>query len=147
MAAWFSISKAPKPNTEETDRLEIPGGLWSKCKSCNSIIYTRELERNLYVCNKCGFHFRLSAEQRIKLLCDRNSFEELDPDLKSSDPLSFKDTIKYRDRLKQAEKKAGTNDAIVTGKAKINGKLCVIAVFNFYFMGRKYGGRCRRENH
>lgn len=139
MAAWFSISKAPKPNTEETDRLEIPGGLWTKCSSCNSIIYTRELERNLYVCIKCGFHFRISAEQRIRLLCDRNSFQELDADLRSSDPLSFKDTIKYRDRLKQAEKKAKTNDAILTGRAKIDGQSCLVAIFNFYFMGGSMG--------
>lgn len=139
MAAWFSISKAPKPNLDENDRLEIPGGLWTKCSSCTSIIYTRELERNLYVCVKCGFHFRLSAEQRIKLLCDRNSFEELDADLRSSDPLSFKDTLKYRDRLKQAEKKAGTKDAIVTGRAKIDGHPAVLAVFNFYFMGGSMG--------
>lgn len=139
MAAWFSISKAPKPNIEGTDRLEIPGGLWTKCSSCTSIIYTRELERNLYVCVKCGFHFRLSAEQRIRMLCDRNSFEELDADLRSSDPLSFRDTLRYRDRIKQAEKKAGTKDAVLTGRAKIDGQACVIAVFNFYFMGGSMG--------
>ena len=139
MAAWFSIEKAPKPDTEQTDRVEIPGGLWTKCSSCSSIIYTKELERNHYVCVKCENHFRLSAEQRIKILCDRNSFEEFDAKLKSTDPLGFKDRIKYRERLKKAEKKTGKPDAVLTGKAKIDGHDCVLAVFNFFFMGGSMG--------
>ena len=139
MAAWFSIEKAPKPDTEQTDRVEIPGGLWTKCSSCSSIIYTKELERNHYVCVKCENHFRLSAEQRIKILCDRNSFDEFDAKLKSTDPLGFKDRIKYRERLKKAEKKTGKPDAVLTGKAKIDGHDCVLAVFNFFFMGGSMG--------
>ncbi len=139
MAAWFSIKKAPKPDTEQTDRVEIPGGLWTKCSSCSSIIYTKELERNHYVCVKCENHFRLSAEQRIKILCDRNSFEEFDAKLKSTDPLGFKDRIKYKERLKKAEKKTGKPDAVLTGKAKIDGHDCVLAVFNFFFMGGSMG--------
>ena len=139
MAAWFSIKKAPKPDTEETDRIEIPGGLWTKCSSCSSIIYTKELERNQYVCVKCDHQFRISAEQRIKILCDRNSFEEFDAKLKSSDPLGFKDRIKYKERLKKAEKKTGKPDAVLTGKAKIDGHDCVLAVFNFFFMGGSMG--------
>ena len=139
MAAWFSRKKAPKPDTETTDRVEIPGGLWTKCNSCSSIIYTKELERNHYVCVKCENHFRLSAEQRIKILCDRNSFEEYDAKLKSTDPLGFKDRIKYKERLKKAEKKTGKPDAVLTGKAKIDGHDCVLAVFNFFFMGGSMG--------
>jgi len=139
LAAWFSIKKAPKPDTEQTDRVEIPGGLWTKCSSCSSIIYTKELERNHYVCVKCENHFRLSAEQRIKILCDRNSFEEFDAKLKSTDPLGFKDRIKYKERLKKAEKKTGKPDAVLTGKAKIDGHDCVLAVFNFFFMGGSMG--------
>ncbi len=139
MAAWFSRKKAPKPDTEQTDRIEIPGGLWTKCGSCSSIIYTKELERNQYVCVKCEHHFRLSAEQRIKILCDRNSFEEFDAKLKSTDPLGFKDRIKYKERLKKAEKKTGKLDAVLTGKASIDGNDCVVAVFNFFFMGGSMG--------
>ena len=89
--------------------------------------------------DRCENHFRLSAEQRIKILCDRNSFEEYDAKLKSTDPLGFKDRIKYKERLKKAEKKTGKPDAVLTGKAKIDGHDCVLAVFNFFFMGGSMG--------
>jgi acetyl-CoA carboxylase carboxyl transferase subunit beta len=139
LAAWFSRSKAPKPTTEEGDRLEIPGGLWTKCPSCSAIVYTRELERNNLVCTQCSFHFRLSADQRIQLLCDRHSFEELDAGIRSNDPLQFRDSIKYKERLKRAEKKSGAEEAVMTGRARLDGKQIVIGVFNFAFMGGSMG--------
>ncbi len=139
MAAWFSRGKAPKPTTEESDRLEIPGGLWTKCRGCAEMIYSRELERSRQVCPKCGYHFRLSVEQRIDLICDRHSFEEFSADLRSSDPLSFKDSLKYKERLKRAEKKAGAPDAVRAGRARIEGKPVVIGIFDFGFMGGSMG--------
>lgn len=139
MAAWFSRSKAPKPTTEEGDRLEIPGGLWTKCPSCSAIVYTRELERNNLVCTQCSFHFRLSADQRMQLLCDKHSFEELNSGIRSNDPLGFKDSIKYKERLKRAEKKSGAEEAVITGRARLDGKQIVIGVFNFAFMGGSMG--------
>jgi acetyl-CoA carboxylase carboxyl transferase subunit beta len=91
------------------------------------------------VCPKCGHHFRLSAEQRINLICDRQSFEELDSSLRSTDPLGFKDTIRYRDRLKRAEKKSGASEAIRTGRATLNGRRLYLGVFDFAFLGGSMG--------
>ncbi|HMO17490.1 MAG TPA: acetyl-CoA carboxylase, carboxyltransferase subunit beta [Oligoflexia bacterium] len=137
MCAWFSRSKAPKP-IEDSDRLEIPGGLWVKCKGCGEIIYNRELERNLFVCPKCGYHFRLSAEQRIQLLCDREGFDEFDAHLRPSDPLNFKDEVRYKDRIKKVEK-TGKTEAVITGYARINGIRTTLGVFNFGYMGGSMG--------
>ncbi|MCB0323419.1 MAG: acetyl-CoA carboxylase carboxyltransferase subunit beta [Bdellovibrionales bacterium] len=139
MASWFSRSKAPKPTTELGERLEIPGGLWTKCPGCGEIIYSRELERSRMVCPKCDYHFRLSAEQRLELLCDRQSFEEFDVGLKTNDPLSFKDSMRYRERLKRAEKKTAQMDAVRVGRARIDGHRAMLGVFNFAFMGGSMG--------
>ena len=91
------------------------------------------------VCPKCGYHFRLSADQRINLIADRQSFEEIDSELRSTDPLSFKDTIRYRDRIKRAEKKSGANEAVRTGRATLNGRKIALAVFDFAFLGGSMG--------
>jgi len=140
MAAWFLRNKAPKPtSTEEADRRQLPGGLWEKCPGCSEIVYTRELSRNRMVCPKCGYHFRLSADQRINLIADRQSFEEFDVSLRSTDPLAFKDTIRYRDRLKRAEKKSGANEGVRTGRATLNGRRIMLAVFDFAFLGGSMG--------
>lgn len=139
MASWFSRSKAPKPTTEEGERLEIPGGLWTKCPGCGEIVYSRELEKNKKVCPKCGHHFRLSVEQRLELICDRQTFEEMEADLKTNDPLSFKDSQRYRERLKRTEKKTGQLDAVRVGRARIDGKRVMLGAFNFAFMGGSMG--------
>ncbi len=137
MCAWFSRSKAPKP-VEDSDKLDIPGGLWVKCKGCGEIIYVRELERNLYVCPKCGYHFRLSAQQRIDLLSDRQSFDEFNMHLRPADPLQFKDSVKYRDRIKKAEKKE-VFEAVRTGYARMEGLRVALGVFDFSYMGGSMG--------
>ncbi len=139
VASWFSRSKAPKPTTEEGERLEIPGGLWTKCPGCGEIIYSRELEKSKKVCPKCGHHFRLSVDQRLELLCDRQSFEEIHSDLKTNDPLSFKDSLRYKERLKRSEKKTGQLDAVRIGRARIDGQRVMLGVFNFAFMGGSMG--------
>ncbi len=138
MCAWFSISKAPKANAEDTDKLEIPGGLWTKCKSCSEIVYTKELERNFKVCPKCGYHFRLNAAERINLLCDAAQFEEFDIQLRSNDPLTFKDSSKYKDRIKKAEK-SGSYEALRSGIGKINGEKVGLGVFDFTYIGGSMG--------
>ena len=137
--SWFSRGKAPKPTGEDSDRLEIPGGLWTKCKGCTAIVYTRELERNLMVCPKCSYHFRLDVDKRLDLLCDRESFQEMDAELRTVDPLSFRDSKKYKDRLKIAEKNAGAPDGVRTGKARINGMEVMLGVFDFKFMAGSMG--------
>lgn len=137
--SWFSRVRAPKPSTEEADRLQLPGGLWTKCPKCSTILYTKELNRNNFVCTKCSHHFRLTAEQRIELLCDRHSFEEIGSDLRSNDPLTFRDSQKYKERLKKAEKSTSQIEAAKVGKARINGIPIAIGVMDFFFMGGSMG--------
>ncbi|MCB0359785.1 MAG: acetyl-CoA carboxylase carboxyltransferase subunit beta [Bdellovibrionales bacterium] len=139
MAAWFSRVRAPKPTTEESERIQLPGGLWTKCPGCTAVVYSKELERNLNVCPKCGHHFRLSAEARLAMLVDHGSFEELDVSLRSSDPLNFRDQLRYKERIKKAEKRAGTTEAIKTGRARIKGHPVYVGVFEFFFMGGSMG--------
>lgn len=139
MCAWFSRVRAPKPQTEEKERLQVPGGLWVKCPHCMEIIYRGELTRNLMVCPKCNFHFRITVDQRIDLLCDRESFEEFDKNLRSSDPLNFKDSLRYRDRIKRAEKSSKSNEALIAGRGKIEGIPVMLGVFNFAYMGGSMG--------
>ncbi len=140
MCAWFSRVRAPKARPEETDnKIEIPGDLWVKCTACSEVIYKNELDRALKVCPKCNYHFRISARERVELLCDDHSFEEGYGNLRTNDPLSFKDSVKYKERLKKAEKKSDTSEALICGSAKINGQPVMLGVFNFFFLGGSMG--------
>lgn len=132
--AWF---KRKEPQLEK--KVKIPEGLWVKCENCKEIIYKKELENNFKVCPKCKYHFRISAKERIGLLLDEGSFVELDAELRSPDPLGFKDTISYKDRLKENESKSGLKEAAVYGDGKINGRDVVFAVLDFSFMGGSMG--------
>ena len=91
------------------------------------------------VCPKCDHHFRLSVDKRIELLADRHSFEEMDAEMRSSDPLQFRDSLRYRDRLKRSEKKTGQADAVRIGSARMDGRRVMLGVFNFAFMGGSMG--------
>jgi acetyl-CoA carboxylase carboxyl transferase subunit beta len=113
--------------------------LWVNCKKCKVQIYIAELEDNLKVCPKCEYHFRLDARQRIHLLIDHETFVEQDQELTSPDPLKFKDTKKYKDRMRATIKKNATNDAIITGSGVIEGIAIEICVFDFSFMGGSMG--------
>ncbi len=113
--------------------------LWVNCKKCKEQIYVAELEDNLKVCPKCEYHFRLDARQRIHLLIDHETFVEKDHNLTSPDPLKFKDTKKYKDRMRATIKKNATNDAIITGSGMMDGLPIEIAVFDFSFMGGSMG--------
>ncbi|MBW2450992.1 MAG: acetyl-CoA carboxylase carboxyltransferase subunit beta [Deltaproteobacteria bacterium] len=136
--AWFKKSKAPIA-TVETKKVQMPEGLWTKCKNCDEIIYTKEIERNLNVCPKCDYHFRISARHRIDLIIDEGTFQEIDAGITSVDFLKFKDSKKYDDRIKTALKKSGDGDAIICGAGKIEGLSVVVAVFDFGFMGGSMG--------
>ena len=135
--AWFKKSKAPLAPVE-TKKVQMPEGIWSKCKNCNEIIYTKEIERNLNVCPKCDYHFRISARERIALVLDEGSFEEMDPRMQSIDFLDFKDSKRYKDRIKAALKKS-EGDAVICGEGSIEGLPVVVAVFDFGFMGGSMG--------
>jgi len=119
--------------------VQMPEGVWTKCKNCQEIIYGKEIERNLNVCPKCDYHFRISARERIALVLDEGSFVEMDSAVKSVDFLDFKDSKKYKDRIKAAVKKAGDGDAVICGSGTIDGLPAVLAVFDFSFMGGSMG--------
>ncbi len=136
---WFSRSKAPKPAAEIAEQTQMPEDIWTKCPGCKAILYTKELRRTFGVCMKCNYHFRLSAQQRIPLLVDRHSFVELDANLRSPDPLNFRDTKKYKERLKKAEKSSGSSEAVVTGRARILNVPVMLGVFDFTFLGGSMG--------
>jgi acetyl-CoA carboxylase carboxyl transferase subunit beta len=123
----------------EIKKVQIPEGLWTKCKNCNEIIYTREIERNLNVCPKCDYHFRITARERIELILDTESFIEMDAGMQSVDFLDFKDTKKYRDRIKAAVKKGGGGDAVICGEGTIDALPVVVSVFDFSYMGGSMG--------
>ncbi len=113
--------------------------LWVDCKKCKEHIYIAELETNLKVCPHCDYHFRLATRQRIHQFIDPDTFKEFDQNLTSSDPLKFKDTKKYKDRIKLSAKKGLSNDAVVTGSGLIKGLPVEICVFDFSFMGGSMG--------
>jgi acetyl-CoA carboxylase carboxyl transferase subunit beta len=113
--------------------------LWVECKKCKEQIYIAELETNLRICPHCDYHFRLETRQRIHQLIDQETFKEHDQNLTSSDPLKFKDTKKYKDRIKSSIKKGISNDAVVTGSGSIEGLPIEICVFDFSFMGGSMG--------
>lgn len=136
--AWFKKSKAPITQVE-TKTVQMPAGLWTKCKNCEEIIYSKEIERNLNVCPKCDYHFRISAQERIDLVIDPGTFVETDAEMSSVDFLKFKDSKKYSDRIKAAVKKSGGGDAIITGSGMMNSQEVVVAVFDFGFLGGSMG--------
>jgi len=134
--AWFVRSKQ---NIEETKPAYMPDGLWTKCPSCGEMIYKKQLEDNYYVCFKCNHHFRISGTDYINYLIDEGTFKETHTKIKSTDPLNFEDTKKYTQRLEEAYKKTGLNEAITTGIGKIGGNEVSIAVMNFNFIGGSMG--------
>jgi len=136
---WFTRAKAPKPESETSVRSQLPDDIWTKCPGCEGIIYTKDLRRTLGVCGKCNHHFRLTARQRIQVLEDRHSFVEIDASLRTGDPLTFKDTKKYKDRLKTAEKSTGSTEAVITGRARVDNIPVCLGVFEFGFMGGSMG--------
>lgn len=136
--AWFKKDKIQKEKTP-VKRVKIPEGAWVKCDNCKEIVYKREVEKSLKVCPKCNYHFRISAKERIDLLIDEGTFLEMDKNISSKDPLNFKDIVKYRDRLRESERKTGKKDAMTTGEGRINGYPVVLAVLDFSFMGGSMG--------
>lgn len=132
---WFKRKPAPPP----TERKEIPDGLWTKCNSCGEIIYVRELEKDLWVCRTCSFHFRIRSTDYMDILLDDDSFTEYDAGLVSLDPLQFKDSKRYPDRIAEARKKTGRNDAIIAGIGSVDGRQVSFAIMDFSFVGGSMG--------
>ncbi|HEX2897635.1 MAG TPA: acetyl-CoA carboxylase, carboxyltransferase subunit beta [candidate division Zixibacteria bacterium] len=135
---WF---RKPKTGSgiEPQEKKNIPEGLWTKCDSCGEITYTKKLEDLLWVCPVCDYHFRFSSGRYIQLLLDGGLLEEHDTNLSSKDPLKFKDSKKYPDRIRQAQLKSGTADAITAGIGKIDGLTVSFAIMVFEFIGGSMG--------
>ncbi len=138
MVTWFR-RRSSRPERSDRRKVAVPEGLWIKCNNCAEIVYSKEIDRNLKVCPKCDYHFRISARERIDLLVDPGTFREFDSGIHSEDPLQFKDSQKYRDRVKTARKKTGLNDAVVSGVCTLDGVKVVLSVFDFFFMGGSMG--------
>jgi acetyl-CoA carboxylase carboxyl transferase subunit beta len=118
---------------------EVPDNLWHKCASCGHMIFHRDLEKNLQVCQHCGHHMRLSAKRRLELLFDEGAYQRIELPKSPADPLKFRDLKKYADRLKDTQSKTGEADAIIVAHGKMGGMNVVAAVFNFDFMGGSMG--------
>jgi len=118
---------------------DVPDNLWQKCPGCGEILYRRELERSWYVCGACGFHLPLDAVRYIDLLLDADSWEELYAGVTSVDPLGFRDSRRYPDRLRVARRQTGREDAVITGRGRLDGLPVNLAVLDFAFMGGSLG--------
>jgi acetyl-CoA carboxylase carboxyl transferase subunit beta len=136
---WFKREKAPIAQNDDEKKVRVPEGLWTKCKGCNEIIYTKEVEKNLNVCPKCDYHFRISAKERLDLILDPGTFIEVDHDLESTDFLQFQDTKSYEERIRAAVAKGVGKEAVICGEGMIEGTSVQIAVFDFTFMGGSMG--------
>ena len=138
--SWFRKLLPPKIKREPTQQKKaVPEGLWSKCPSCEAVLYFTDLEKNLHVCPKCSFHNRLSARQRLDLFLDGEGRAEIGSEVVPMDPLKFKDSKKYIDRLAEAEKETGETDAFVVMQGSVKGVPLIAAAFEFGFLGGSMG--------
>lgn len=136
---WFNSVKNPKLKNVKRQASNTPTGIWKKCVGCNEILQTNKLEQNNNVCPFCDHHYRLSSEDRIKLMLDDKSFREFGSELETKNPLQFNDKVSYNERLAKAYKNTSKKDGTVCGYGKIDGKDVVVAVMDFRFMGGSMG--------
>lgn len=120
-------------------RKEIKENIWVKCEKCKEISYKKDITENYQTCPVCGYHFKISGMEKINIIIDKGSFSELDRNIYSLDPLKFKDTKRYSDRLKAAMKKTNLKDAFISGSASVYGKPIHIGAFEFDFLGGSMG--------
>ncbi len=138
--SWFEkLVPSTIKRDSDSKKTAVPEGLWNKCSSCNAILYNTELEKNFNVCPKCDYHMRISARRRLDLFLDPENREEIGANLKPVDPLKFKDSKKYKDRISQAQKQTKENDALIVMNGALKDKPVVVAAFDFGFMGGSMG--------
>ncbi len=137
--SWFEKLMPSRIRTEVSVKRAVPEGLWAKCPGCNAILYRAEMERNLDVCPKCNHHNRIDARRRLDTFLDPEPREEIGDQLESTDPLKFKDSKKYKDRLSQAQKTTGEKEAMLVMRGQLKGMDLVAAAFEFNFMGGSMG--------
>ncbi|MDR1057264.1 MAG: acetyl-CoA carboxylase, carboxyltransferase subunit beta [Coxiellaceae bacterium] len=137
--SWFKQLISKRIYTGYSERKSVPDGIWAKCNVCNVPIYHTELERNLFVCFKCDYHFRITARERIDVFLDKSDRVELAQDIESVDRLKFKDSKKYKDRLLTAQKETGEKDALIVMKGSVKNIPIVSTFFDFNFIGGSMG--------
>jgi acetyl-CoA carboxylase carboxyl transferase subunit beta len=135
---WFEKIVPSRIKTERRSR-SVPEGLWIKCPACDAVLYRAELERNLNVCPKCSHHMRIGARERLRALLDPEPISEIGASVMPDDPLKFKDSRRYRDRLAQAQKATGESDALVALAGQVHGEPVVACAFEFQFLGGSMG--------
>ncbi|MDR2105482.1 MAG: acetyl-CoA carboxylase, carboxyltransferase subunit beta [Deferribacteraceae bacterium] len=133
----FFLTKITRVSSEP--KKEIKENLWTKCVHCGEICYKQEVENLLNTCPICGFHFKISAMEKIQIIADEGTFETMNETLTSLDPLKFRDSKKYTERVKAAQKKTGLNDAFISGRACVDGISVNIGALEFDFMGGSMG--------
>ena len=140
--SWFEKLRPSRIRTENAPAGKgrgIPEGLWTKCGACGTVLYRDELDRNLDVCPKCGHHMRVAARRRLDQFLDLEPREEIGADVQPTDPLRFRDSRRYRDRLAAARKSTGETDALVVMRGRVLGVPVVAAAFEFAFLGGSMG--------
>jgi len=136
--SWFEKIRPSRIKTEKRVR-SVPEGLWIKCPACDAVLYRAELERNLYVCPKCSHHMRIRARERLTRFLDPGSAVEIGANITPEDPLRFKDSKRYKDRLVSAQKATGEKDALIVMSGRLHGAALVAAAFEFNFLGGSMG--------
>jgi acetyl-CoA carboxylase carboxyl transferase subunit beta len=136
--AWFKKEKTPK-QPQPDRRLKMPEGLWVKCEACKEMVYKKEVLRNVNVCPKCNYHFRISSKQRLQMLYDDGTYTEFDSDVAPQDALEFKDTKPYAERLVEYQKRTGMKDALVSSSGTIGGYPVIVGIMEWGFMGGSMG--------
>ena len=137
--SWLQKLMPSRIRTEGGSKRNVPEGLWTKCDSCTAVLYRPELERNLSVCPKCSTHMRVTARTRLEQFLDPGENREIAARLEPADPLKFRDSKRYRDRISIAQKKTGEKDALIAMSGKLNGCDVVACAFEFAFMGGSMG--------
>lgn len=137
--SWFENLLPSRIRTEGGNKKAVPEGLWAKCPSCSAVLYRAEMERNADVCPKCDHHNRIGARRRLDLFLDKEGRVELASELESADPLKFKDSKKYRDRIAAAQKGTGEKDALIAMRGTLKSRPIVACAFEFSFMGGSMG--------
>jgi len=135
---WFEKIMPSRIKTERRTR-SVPEGLWMKCAACDAVLYRAELERNINVCPKCGHHMRIGARERLEQFFDPDSWTEFADQVEPEDPLKFRDSKKYRDRLLQAQKSTHEKDALIVMHGTLHGMPIVACAFEFEFMAGSMG--------
>jgi acetyl-CoA carboxylase carboxyl transferase subunit beta len=134
--AWY---KRNKDDDTSSEKRSVPAGVFTKCPGCRETLLTADLHLNLDVCSKCDHHFVVGTRERVRMIIDEGTFEELDSRIESIDPLGFRDSKRYADRVRAARRQAGTSDALISGAGAIEGHPVEAGFFVFEFMGGSMG--------